>query len=68
MLENFYDAQYFEDLNQAPYNGQDYVDDSVNVWDEEQFGEATKNLDKTEVFKSWEKLVLKPYEFVALTI
>ncbi len=33
MLEDFYDAQYFEDLNQAPYNAQDYADQIVDyVW------------------------------------
>ena len=26
MLEDFYDAGFFEDLNQAPYNAQDYAD------------------------------------------
>lgn len=29
---------------------QSYQDDSVNVWDAEQFAEATKDMDKTEVF------------------
>ncbi len=34
MLENFYDAGYFEDLNQAPYNAQDYADQIVDyVWE-----------------------------------
>lgn len=34
MLEDFYDAGYFEDLNQAPYNAQDYADQVVDyVWD-----------------------------------
>lgn len=34
MLEDFYDAGYFEDLNQAPYNAQDYADQIVDyVWD-----------------------------------
>lgn len=34
MLENFYEAGYFEDLNQAPYNAQDYADQIVDyVWD-----------------------------------
>lgn len=33
MLEDFYDAGYFEDLNQAPYNAQDYADEIVDyVW------------------------------------
>lgn len=33
MLEDFYDAGYFEDLNQAPYNAQDYADQIVDyVW------------------------------------
>lgn len=33
MLEDFYDAGYFEDLNQAPYNAQDYKDEIVDyVW------------------------------------
>ena len=33
MLEDFYDANYFEDLNQAPYNAQDYADQIVDyVW------------------------------------
>lgn len=29
---------------------QNYADDSVNVWDAEQFAEATKDMEKTEVF------------------
>lgn len=34
MLEDFYDAGYFEDLNQAPYNAQDYADKIVDyVWE-----------------------------------
>ncbi|MBQ6588095.1 MAG: extracellular solute-binding protein [Butyrivibrio sp.] len=34
MLEDFYDAGYFEDLNQAPYNAQDYADQIVDyVWE-----------------------------------
>lgn len=34
MLEDFYEAGYFEDLNQAPYNAQDYADQIVDyVWD-----------------------------------
>lgn len=33
MLEDFYDAGYFEDLNQTPYNAQDYADQIVDyVW------------------------------------
>ena len=33
MLEDFYDAGYFEDLNQAPYNAQDYEGQIVDyVW------------------------------------
>lgn len=33
MLEDFYDAGFFEDLNQAPYNAQDYADRIVDyVW------------------------------------
>lgn len=33
MLEDFYDAGFFEDLNQAPYNAQDYADQIVDyVW------------------------------------
>ena len=33
MLEDFYEAGYFEDLNQAPYNAQDYADQIVDyVW------------------------------------
>ena len=33
MLEDFYDAGFFEDLNQAPYNAQDYADQVVDyVW------------------------------------
>lgn len=33
MLGNFYEAGYFEDLNQAPYNAQDYADQVVDyVW------------------------------------
>ena len=42
---------------------QNYADDSVNVWDAEQFEEATKDLDKTEVFSfglpSWGVLTLR---------
>ena len=30
MLENIYEAGYFEDLNQDPYNAQDYADDEVD--------------------------------------
>lgn len=30
MLENMYEAGYFEDLNQDPYNAQDYADDEVD--------------------------------------
>ena len=34
MLEDFYDAGYFEDLNQAPYNAQDYAGQIVDyVWE-----------------------------------
>lgn len=34
MLENMYEAGFFEDLNQAPYNAQDYADQIVDyVWD-----------------------------------
>ncbi len=34
MLEDFFDAGYFEDLNQAPYNAQDYADQIVDyVWE-----------------------------------
>lgn len=34
MLEDMYDAGFFEDLNQAPYNAQDYADQIVDyVWD-----------------------------------
>jgi len=33
MLEDMYDAGFFEDLNQAPYNAQDYADKVVDyVW------------------------------------
>lgn len=33
MLESMYEAGYFEDLNQAPYNAQDYADKIVDyVW------------------------------------
>lgn len=33
MLFDFFDAGYFEDLNQAPYNAQDYADQIVDyVW------------------------------------
>lgn len=33
MLEDFYEAGYFEDLDQAPYNAQDYADQIVDyVW------------------------------------
>ncbi len=42
---------------------QNYSDDSVNVWDADQFEEATKDLDKTEVFAfglpSWGVLTLR---------
>lgn len=30
MLENMYEAGYFEDLNQEPYNAQDYAEDEVD--------------------------------------
>lgn len=34
MLEDMYDAGFFEDLNQAPYNAQDYADQIVDyAWD-----------------------------------
>lgn len=34
MLEDFYDAGYFEDLNQEPYNAQSYADKIVDyVWE-----------------------------------
>ncbi len=34
MLEDMYDAGFFEDLNQAPYNAQDYADKIVDyVWE-----------------------------------
>lgn len=34
MLEDFYDAGFFEDLNQAPYNAQDYADQVVDyAWE-----------------------------------
>ncbi|MCI5613459.1 MAG: ABC transporter substrate-binding protein [Agathobacter sp.] len=33
-LEDFFEAGYFEDLNQAPYNAQDYADQIVDyVWE-----------------------------------
>lgn len=33
MLQDFYDAGYFENLNEAPYNAQDYADQIVDyVW------------------------------------
>ena len=33
MLGNWYDAGFFEDLNQAPYNAQDYADQIVDyIW------------------------------------
>ena len=33
MLDDFFDAGFFEDLNQAPYNAQDYADQIVDyVW------------------------------------
>lgn len=42
---------------------QSYADDSINVWDAEGFAEATKDLDKTEVFAfglpSWGVLTLR---------
>lgn len=42
---------------------QSYQDDSVNVWDAEQFAEATKDMDKTEVFAfglpSWGVLTMR---------
>ena len=42
---------------------QNYADDSVNVWDAEQFEEATKDMDKTEVFAfglpSWGVLTMR---------
>ena len=42
---------------------QNYADDSVNVWDAEQFAEATKDMEKTEVFAfglpSWGVLTLR---------
>ncbi|MCR4588886.1 MAG: extracellular solute-binding protein [Lachnospiraceae bacterium] len=42
---------------------QNYEDDSVNVWDAEQFAEATKDLEKTEVFAfglpSWGVLTMR---------
>lgn len=42
---------------------QNYQDDSVNVWDAEQFAEATKDMDKTEVFAfglpSWGVLTMR---------
>ncbi len=34
MLQSMYEAGYFEDLNQAPYNAQDYADQIVDyVWE-----------------------------------
>ena len=34
MLQSMFDAGYFEDLNQAPYNAQDYADQIVDyVWE-----------------------------------
>ncbi len=42
---------------------QSYSDDSVNVWDSEQFAEATADMDKTEVFAfglpSWGVLTMR---------
>lgn len=39
MLDDFFDAGFFEDLNQAPYNAQDYADQIVDyVW---QVGQMT---------------------------
>ncbi|WP_024865375.1 ABC transporter substrate-binding protein [Butyrivibrio sp. FCS014] len=42
---------------------QSYADDSINVWDAEGFAEATKDLDKTEVFAfglpSWGVLTMR---------
>ena len=44
---------------------QNYADDSVNVWDAEQFAEATKDMEKTEVFAfglpSWGVLSLRDH-------
>ena len=44
MLEDFYDAGYFEDLNQAPYNAQDYKDQIVDyVWE---VGQASEGIQR----------------------
>ncbi|MCR5678269.1 MAG: extracellular solute-binding protein [Agathobacter sp.] len=44
---------------------QNYQDDSVNVWDAEQFAEATKDLDTTQVFAfglpSWGVLTMRDH-------
>ncbi len=43
MLEDFYDAGYFEDLNQAPYNAQDYKGQIVDyVWEVGQDAEGVQ--------------------------
>lgn len=45
MLQNMYEAGYFEDLNQAPYNAQDYADDVVDyAW---QVGQDADGIQRT---------------------
>lgn len=45
MLEEMYEAGYFEDLNQAPYNAQDYSDKIVDyVW---QIGQDADGIQRT---------------------
>lgn len=45
MLESMYEAGYFEDLNQAPYNAQDYADQIVDyVWE---VGQDSEGIQRT---------------------
>ena len=51
---------------------QSYADDSVNVWDADQFAEATKGLDTTTVFAfglpSWGVLTMRHLDYGAFAL
>lgn len=49
MLDDFFDAGFFEDLNQAPYNAQDYADQVVDyVW---QVGQDSEGIQRAIAYQ-----------------
>ena len=54
MLEDFFDAGFFEDLNQAPYNAQDYADQIVDyVW---QVGQDDDGIQRASLTRSHQQV------------